>query len=227
MNYAEPQYIAIGKDIIGTIEIDILRLNRWIAGRIRCESSHYRENTMNKLLLTLLLVLVSITTPSFANPTYAPPVTLADAAGNDVTLPSKKDGVDIYLFWASWCPYCKALMPHLQSMQIEYGDDVRVYALNIRDDEDPVEFMAGKGYDFILLPDADPVMELYGVKSTPAVFVVDSDGAIRFNLYKMIFNDSDDFKALSHREKSGLRAPYWSAEIRRSIDKVLAEPAND
>jgi len=52
-------------------------------------------------------------------------------------------------------------MPHLQSIQIEYGDDVRVYALQIRDDEDPVAFMEEHGYNFILLPSADAVMEPY------------------------------------------------------------------
>ncbi|MCP5091039.1 MAG: redoxin domain-containing protein, partial [Gammaproteobacteria bacterium] len=24
----------------------------------------------------------------------------------------------ILLFWATWCPYCKALMPHLQSIRL-------------------------------------------------------------------------------------------------------------
>jgi hypothetical protein len=32
------------------------------------------------------------------------------------------------LFWATWCPYCKALMPHVQSNLDEYGKQVRVVA---------------------------------------------------------------------------------------------------
>jgi len=150
---------------------------------------------MKKLLPTLLLALACVAPQAF---------------------------VDIFFFWASWCPYCKALMPHLQSMQIEYGADVRVYALNIRDDEDPVEFMQEQGYDFIVLPNADPVMGLYGVKPTPAVFLVDQNGTIHFNLYEMLFNDSADFKALGHRQRAGQRAPYWAAEIRRITDQILA-----
>ena len=69
-------------------------------------------------------------------------------------------------------------MPHLQSMQIEYGDRLRIYALHIRDDEDPRAFMARYDYDFILLPDADPVMAAYGVSSTPGLFIVDGRGAL-------------------------------------------------
>jgi len=176
---------------------------------------------MIKLLATLMLTLSCVAPQAFADKPWAPAFTLADAAGNDIVLPSKRPGVDVFFFWASWCPYCKSLMPHLQSMQIEYGDDVRIYALNIRDDEDPVAFMQELGYDFVLLPDADPVMELYGVRSTPAVFLVNKNGTIHFNLYEMIFNDSAEFKALGHRQKAGQRAPHWAAEIRRITDQIL------
>lgn len=107
-----------------------------------------------------------------------------------------------YCFWASWCLYCKSLMPHLQSMRIEYGDDLTIYALNIRDEEMPEMFMMEHGYGFILIPKADSVMEPYGIKAVPALYVVDGQGKIRFNLYDMIFNDSSEFKALSHGKKS-------------------------
>ncbi|MDX2312704.1 MAG: TlpA disulfide reductase family protein [Gammaproteobacteria bacterium] len=174
---------------------------------------------MRRAFLTLLLTL--FVQHSYAQDVAAPAFTLPDAAGQQVTLPRTHDGVDIYLFWASWCPYCKALMPHLQSMRVEYGDDVTIYALNIRDEEMPELFMLKHGYDFILIPEADSVMELYGVRATPALFVVDGKGTIRFNLNDMVFNDNSEFKSLSHGKKAGRRAPYWSAEIRQTIDKIL------
>ena len=182
---------------------------------------------MFKLLLTVSLVLASFAPQAYADATIAPSFIVKDAAGNKVSLPSGQPGVDVYLFWASWCPYCKALMPHLQSMQIEYGDDVRVYALQIRDDEDPVAFMEEHGYDFILLPQADAVMESYGVRSTPAVFLVDQKATIQFNLYEMIFDDSEAFKALGHGQKSVRRAPYWAAAIRTRIDQIIVEQSTD
>ena len=178
---------------------------------------------MIRLFVSILLAFTFMATTAFAETTPAPSFTIADATGKNISLPSKRDGVDIYFFWATWCPYCKALMPHLQSMQIEYGDNVRIYALHIRDDEDPVEFMADSGYDFILLPDADPVMELYGVKPTPAVFIVDKNGVIRLNLYETIFDSSDEDKELGHRKKAARRAPYWSAEKAPSP----SSPANE
>lgn len=176
---------------------------------------------MIRLLPTIMLALACVAPQAQADQPVAPTFTLADAAGNNINLPGHKAGVEIYFFWASWCPYCKALMPHLQSIQIEYGDDVRIYALNIRDDEDPVAFMRENGYDFILLPDADPIMELYGVKSTPAVFLVGQHGAIHFNLYEMLFDDSAAFEKFGNRQKAARRAPHWAAEIRRISDQIL------
>lgn len=177
---------------------------------------------MRRIFLTLLLALFA--QQAAAQDMAAPAFTLADSDGEEITFPRKHNGVDIYFFWASWCPYCKTLMPHLQSMRIEYGDDLTIYALNIRDEEMPEIFMMEHDYDFILIPEADPVMEPYGIKAVPALYVVDGKGKIRFNLYDMVFNDSSEFKALSHGKKASKRAPYWAAEIRKAIDQVLGEP---
>ena len=102
-------------------------------------------------MLLLCFALVVFAPPISADTSKAPGFMLADGNGSEITFPRKHNGVDVYFFWASWCPYCKALMPHLQSMQIEYGDDIQIFAFNIRDDEDPKEFMAEKGYH--LLPE--------------------------------------------------------------------------
>ena len=174
-------------------------------------------------ILLLAFVLTVFTPLGYAEDTNAPVFTLADDDDTEITFPRKQDGVDIYFFWATWCPYCKALMPHLQSMQIEYGDDLKVFAFNIRDDETPWFFFEEKGYDFTLMPEADPIMDLYGVKGVPALFLVDSEGVVRFNLYELIFNDSAEFKAMKHSGKAGRRAPNWAATIRLKIDEILAE----
>lgn len=50
------------------------------------------------------------------------------------------------------------------------------HALKIKDDEDPRGFLDQWGYGFVLLPDADGVMEPYGVKGTPGLFIVDGQG---------------------------------------------------
>ena len=112
----------------------------------------------------------------------APAFTLANAAGESLSFPrDDNSGVDIYFFWATWCPYCKALMPHLQSILDEHGEQVRVYAMNIREDGDPQAYLESQGYDFMLMPEADKVAKMYGAMSTPGVFIIDQRGMVRMN----------------------------------------------
>ena len=178
---------------------------------------------MRALFFGLLISLAALYTPASAaaDTVRAPGFTLTSAAGETVTLPRRHEGVDIYLFWATWCPYCKALMPHLQSILDEYGDQVRVYALNIREDGDPQAYLQSQGYDFVLLPEADAVARLYGAKSTPGIFVVDGQGMVRLNLYELITSQEPGFADLNNRQKAARRGPWWGAKIRQAVDEVL------
>lgn len=177
---------------------------------------------MRTLLLTLALSLLALPAPALAEP--APPLSLENAAGETVTLPRRHDGIDIYLFWATWCPYCKAFMPHLQSIRDEYGEAVTIYALQIRDDEDPRPTIADNGFDFELIPNADAAMEPYGMRSTPGLVLVDGDGQIRFNLYDVVLQDPPGYAELGNRAKAARRGPAWAARLRQEIDAILDAP---
>ena len=152
----------------------------------------------------------------------APDWTLSTSAGQAINLDEESEQQTVVLFfWATWCPYCKALMPHLQSMRLEYGDNIKVLAVNIFEDADPVTFMADTGYDFILLPNGDTVAELYETHGTPGVFVIDADRAIRFDLRTLPkISPPDNGEKTGHSRKAAFMAPYWAAEIRKSIDQI-------
>ena len=105
----------------------------------------------------------------------------------------------------------------------EYGDEVRVFAFNIRDDVDPHTTMDKWGYDFHLMPQADELMELYGVKGTPGLFLVDAEGLIQLNLYRLINQDEVIEKELSNSQKAARKAPWWASEIRQKLDTMLAD----
>ena len=133
----------------------------------------------------------------------------------------------ILLFWASWCPYCKALMPHLQSLQLELGDEIKILAINFADkDGDPVAYMKDAGYDFTVLLEGDAIASAYGIYGTPGVVLVDRNREVRFDLRNVQLPEArrlDD--TANHKRKAAHRAPFWAAEIRKSVDEVLARPA--
>ena len=178
-----------------------------------------------KLFVTILTLLLT-STAAADEPRVAPDWTLQSVDGETITLSEvAAEQPVIVLFWATWCPYCKALMPHIQSLRLEYGDRVRVLAVHFRDDKgDPVEFMANAAYDFTVLPDGDEVAKLNDIWATPGVLIVDRDRLIRFDQYALPQYDLPAVgKSPSHGKKAAYKAPYWAAELRKALDVVLEE----
>ena len=147
--------------------------------------------------------------------------------GETVSFPEVSEGrPTVFIFWATWCPYCKALMPHLQSMRLEYGDDVKILAINFMDEGDPVAFIKDAGYDFTVLANGDAVARLYGIYGTPGIIIVDSAQQVRFDLRDVPSKEPPaTVNAKSHKAKAAYQTPYWAAEIRKGLDAVLQGPA--
>lgn len=129
----------------------------------------------------------------------------------------------VLFFWATWCPYCKALMPHLQSMRLEYGDDVRILAISIFEDGEPVAFINDAGYDFTVLLNGDDIAKAYGITGTPGVLIVNGDRKVHFDLRRVSPPPRPTTnEASSNRQKAAYLAPYWASEIRKGIDSLAA-----
>lgn len=111
----------------------------------------------------------------------------------------------LLLFWATWCPYCKALMPYLQKVYDAAGKDkLDVYAIDIKDEDgDPVAELKARGHTFTLVRDGDAIAELYGVKGTPGLFLVDRSGTV---VYKRSGGDAPEKVETALREKLSLPA---------------------
>lgn len=160
-----------------------------------------------------------------ANSGSAPDWTLTAADGSEIVLSEVVDEQPVILFfWATWCPFCKALMPHLQSIRLEYGDQVEILAIQIRDKADAVAFIEEAGYAFTVLSHGDAVADLYDVYATPGVILVDPSMRMRFDLRDAASQPAPaDVDAMSHGRKAAYRAPYWAAEIRKALDIVLQD----
>ena len=141
----------------------------------------------------------------------APEWDLTDGSGQDVFFPAHAAGSpSILFFWATWCPYCHAVMPYLKQIQDDYAQaGVRVYAISFKDDGDPIEHMAELGYPFLVLPLGDLVADDYNVWGAPGLIVVDGDGVVAY-------------RRGDTRAPPGTKiAELWDAELRAALDGVL------
>ena len=128
----------------------------------------------------------------------------AGADGHEIRFdPQHLQRPALLLFWATWCPYCKALMPYLQKVYDAAGRDrLDVYAIDFKDEDgDPVAELRERGNTFTLVRDGDAIAGLYGVKGTPGLFLVDRNGMI---VYKRISGDAPEKVETALREKLGL-----------------------
>lgn len=139
----------------------------------------------------------------------------------------QQGNVTVLVFWATWCPYCKALLPHVQSIADEYGDRVQIAALNFRDDGKPRDYFAERGYTISLYTEADEVASYYGVRGTPGVLIFNTAGKVGFNLYDYMPVARDRLKSegeeLANWQKAARLTPLWAAELRRQLDAMLAD----
>ena len=178
------------------------------------------EICMRVLVTALFMILLSGAVVQ-SQPDRSPNWSLQTADGQTIELAAAvKQKPQIVFLWATWCPYCKALMPHLQSIVYEYGDDVDVLAVNIFDDGDPATFIENAGYDFTLLLDGDKVARQYAIIGTPGVIIVDQDMNIRFDLRELPAPPFVVDNKASNRSKAARVTPYWAAEIRKALDRL-------
>ena len=64
--------------------------------------------------------------------------TLNNLDGKSITLSDYKGRPTLLVFWATWCPYCKKLLPGIAELNEKYEKlGLKVLAVNIREDWKP------------------------------------------------------------------------------------------
>lgn len=105
-----------------------------------------------------------------------------ETAASEAVKLSDYRGKKVFLnFWASWCPPCKAEMPHLQAFSEEQEDTV-VLGVNVTTSESHPDnaalFLEENEISFLNLYGTEEVFNQYQVQSLPTSYLIGSDGKI-------------------------------------------------
>jgi thiol-disulfide isomerase/thioredoxin len=149
------------------------------------------------LHLTLTVVFFALGLQNSLLAATAPGWDLKDVKGNSVKLSDFKGKVVILDFWATWCPPCRAEIPHFIGLQEKYGKQGLVVVGVSVDQGGPkvvLSFVKANKINYpIVFGDLD-VAQLYdATDEIPTTFVIDRTGNIVAK--HLGFTDSETFES--------------------------------
>ncbi|MBG9541518.1 cytochrome C biogenesis protein [Cytobacillus firmus] len=115
----------------------------------------------------------------------APDFQLQTLDGKEIKLSDMAGKKVILNFWATWCPPCKAEMPHMQEFYVDQkGNKVEILAVNLttaeKDSNNIGKFVNDYGLTFPILLDSNgEIGETYQAFSIPTSYIIDTKGIIR------------------------------------------------
>jgi thiol-disulfide isomerase/thioredoxin len=152
---------------------------------------------------------------------YAARFRLVALSGQKIDLADYRGKVVILSFWASWCPYCRKLVPALVGLQGQYyGEGLRVVGIAVRDQKEAVRSYCQRvnvNYP-VAMGDAD-TRELYGgISGLPTTVLIGRDGRI----YRRFTGAPADLDRFEERIQRLLDRPAGGPE---GNQQIAAKPA--
>lgn len=143
----------------------------------------------------------------------APPWAARDFAGRAVDFPAVTQGKPaVVVFWATWCPYCKAFMPYLKNIEADYAKQgVKVVIVNAKENGrgDPQGYVQGLGFSPIAVANGDDIAKAYGIQYIPGLLIVDGKGKVA---YRRPWSDLPAGKMV---------AELWDGQVRSALDALV------
>jgi thiol-disulfide isomerase/thioredoxin len=136
-----------------------------------------------------------------------------DFSGAEIDFPAVLQGKPtVLIFWATWCPYCKAFMPYLGEIQRDYGaEKINILAIDVFEDGvlDPATYVESLGFPTIAVANGDAIAEIYSVVGTPGLMILDGQGNL---VWKRASTELPAGKTV---------AELWAEQVREQLDQLL------
>lgn len=139
--------------------------------------------------------------------------------GRTVAFPAVlNDKPAIVVFWATWCPYCKAFMPYVKDLQAKYAEQgVQVITFNAKERGrgDPKAYAESLNFPLIAIGEADGIAEDYDIPFIPGLMVVDGAGKV---VYRRKSTNLPAGKTVSQQ---------WASEVDAVLQTLVAAKVTD
>lgn len=113
----------------------------------------------------------------------APSFKVVDLDGKSIGLSDLMGKPSIIVFWATWCPHCRAELPVMERVWKDLNPKgISMVAISLDSDSAAARKFVRDNH--ITIPVAiagsgSPLMGSYGITGIPSVFVLDKDGVVK------------------------------------------------
>jgi len=177
-----------------------------------------RTGTLAVLLIAVLLIALSAATvpaqqaaraDGFGPGDTLPDFTLETTTGKEIRLADYRGKVILLDIWASWCPDCREICPHIQKLYETYRPKgLAVLTVSVdKDAETVTAWMKEHGYTYPVAMGDKTTREILKVRAIPTVYLIGLDG-----------------KVVSRHVEYGEKG---TAELERQVRELLAVDGDD
>lgn len=132
------------------------------------------------------------------DPVVLPDIKLHD--GSVLRAADLKGKVVVLEYWASWCPFCKNTMPHLQKLyEANKAKGLEVIMLSVdKTEREAVEALRERGFTFRAGMAGEQINRVFGrLRGLPVTYVIGRDGRLaRQEMGELFAEDVAEFADL-------------------------------